>query len=181
MKKYVNHFISLSIMIVFLIMAWACNQNSYPSPDPWPVECGAFTPFTVQYEVIFERTEENYPGSSPVPNALITCQVIKLSSLPHPFITDTCYFTQTVVTILTGLTASNGKLVKNFDITYGSESDYFILEIVTEKAGYNRDLISYDKRYFGYNNEWVKSSQNLGPNKRYIFQVNRINAKNINP
>ncbi|MBC7885634.1 MAG: hypothetical protein H7X99_09175 [Saprospiraceae bacterium] len=194
MKNYFRRFINLSILLVFMMISWGCpdgieKSGTYPSPENWPQNCSFFTPFTVQYDAFFNVKEKTPVGLRGVPNAKVTCKLISVVRLPHPFIPDSCYQKTSVTTTFTLFTIDEGVFLgtqnKIFNFTFGSTGDYFILEVVVEKAGYYRQLKSKDFRYFydQFDMKWIPHNTDLGPQyyERNLKIDLELLAENTNP
>ncbi len=134
------------------------NSDEWPK---WPDDCEFFTPFRVNYFVSLLTTDLRTGAEIPLAN--VTCKIIGYRRLMSPIVQDSCYTNITIDTILNGMTNASGFFDSNFSFTYSSVADYFILEITSEKNGYNKELYSLDKRWFYYNNMKFRSN-NPDPN-----------------
>ncbi|MFZ1704599.1 MAG: hypothetical protein WAT79_09650 [Saprospiraceae bacterium] len=180
-----TYFLPIVMMTFVLSMRDCCSErDTYPSfAGDWTEECTFFTPFPVQYEAVFRVLSENVEGGfDVVPNAKVTCRVIGYHRLLHPTVPDTCYWSIFTEKTLTGFSDAEGIFTAYYNFTYGSVADYFILEVLTEKNGYSRDLFSSDKRWHDYEKR-VRSSDNSGmlPGYRELFYSPEIKVQNENP
>ncbi len=182
MNNYFKQFNSLSTLVIFLTLAWGCDPpHSGEFKEAWPQYCKFFTPFTVEYELNF--IVEDRDGVK-IPDALVTCKVISIPKLPHPFIQDSCYSSEFLLTTLSGVTNANGNTYFNFDMTFGAEGDYFLLEISVEKDGYYPILITEDMSYFGCESileGCIRCYENVTDKKRIWYEILVVNAINVNP
>jgi hypothetical protein len=178
------------IMIFFLSSCAAfTGRCTNPSPKDWTEKCEFYAPKMVNFEldiITYGRLASQIYGNT-LSNVNVTCKVVKVARLPHPDIQDSCYWTSEIVTILTGTSNAQGHFLTNFDFTYGSTADYFILEYAVEKAGWYRQLGSSDHRYYAVGSDeqttWVPNStptSELGPNRQIVVGTS-MEQNNTNP